>query len=103
MSQANRSRQTSIEAAASGEHKKAVIELTDKNETVLREGDVLANTRTNEKMVVLGYDEEVGSIEYYSNHEQEEGLHDPKFIPTCFDAIFRTSNGETEVIPLSSA
>lgn len=100
MAQSTDSQQTSIESAANGEHKDAVIELDDKNETTLREGDVLADTRTDEKLVVLGYDEECESIEYYSNYEQEEGLHDPTFIPSCFDVVFRTSDGESEMLPL---
>jgi hypothetical protein len=103
MSQANSTRQADLEAAADGKHKNAVVELDDKNETVLQEGDVLANTRTNEKLVVLGFDEDVESIQYYSNHEQEEGLHDPEFIPSCFDAVFRTVDDETRVIPLSAS
>jgi len=103
MSQANGSRQASLEAAADGEQENEVVELDDENETVLQEGDVLANTRTNEKLVVLGYDEEVGSVEYYSNHEREEGLHDPEFIPSCFDAVFRTVGNGEKVIPLISS
>lgn len=103
MAQSTDSQQTSIETAAGGEHKDAVIELDDKNKTTLREGDVLADTRTDEKLVVLGYDEECGSIKYYSNYEQEEGLHDPTFIPSCFDVVFRTSGGESEMLPLEQA
>jgi hypothetical protein len=101
MSQANATQQTDLEAAADGDHKDAVVELNDDNGTVLREGDVLANTRTDEKLIVLGFNEEIGSIEYYSNHEQEEGLHEPRFIPSCFDAIFRTVDDKTEIIELS--
>lgn len=103
MTNTDQSQQTSLEAAASGEHDDAVVELDDERETTLREGDVLVDTRTDEKLVVLGFDEEVESIEYYSNYEGSEGLHGTEFLSSCFDAVFRSCNGETEVIPLSPA
>lgn len=90
--------QTSLEETDGRDN--AILELQDKNETTLREGDVLANTRTNEKLVILGYNEEVGSVEYYSNYERGEGLHDPTHLASCFDAIFRTTDENTQLIPL---
>jgi len=103
MTDADQSQQASLEAATSGEDDDAVVELDDERRTTLREGDVLANTRTDEKLVVLGFDEEIGSIEYYSNYEGSEGLHDTTHISECFDAVFRSCNGEVEVIPLTPA
>jgi hypothetical protein len=101
MPQSTDTHQTDIESAATKNDNDAVIELDDEKGTVLREGDILADARTDEKLVVLGYSEKHGSIEYYSNYEREEGLHDPEFIPSCFDAVFRTVDGNTEVISLS--
>lgn len=103
MTEGHQSQQASIGAAASSEYGDAVVELDDERGTTLREGDVLADTRTDEKLVVLGFDEEVGSIEYYSNYEASEGLHSTAHISDCFDAVFRSSNGGTEVIPLTPA
>jgi hypothetical protein len=103
MTDADQSQQASLETAANGEHDDAVVELDDERGTTLREGDVLADTRTDEKLVVLGFDEEVGSIEYYSNYEGSEGLHDTAHLSSCFDAVFRSCNGGTEVISLTPA
>lgn len=93
--------QADIDSTAAGKHYDSVTELDDKRKTTLRENDVLIDTRTDEKLIVLGFDEEVGSIEYYSSHEESEGLHATTHLSKCFDAILRSCGGDTEVIPLT--
>lgn len=92
--------QTELEPAARGEHKGEIVDLTDKNDTTLKEGDVLVNDRTGEKLVALEGDDFSDSIRYYSTRERDEGLHAPKLLPDCFDYLIRSTDGAPEIIDL---
>jgi hypothetical protein len=90
----------SIGKLTGARNKKELIKLPDKNETALQNGDILANTQTEEKLIVLGYNDEADTIKYYSNYEGSTGHHSTEFIPSCFDMVFRITNGESKTIQI---